>query len=48
LGIGFLIVALIVVGLVLGLVFGLKGTNEVYIGEGAIVSNGEGCAEIGG
>uniref|UniRef100_A0A1I8P187 Gamma-glutamyltransferase n=2 Tax=Stomoxys calcitrans TaxID=35570 RepID=A0A1I8P187_STOCA len=41
------IIALAILALTLGLVFGLKSDNEPTI-TGAVVSNGRGCAEIGG
>lgn len=41
------IVALMVTGLTLGLVFGLRSRDTRYI-TGAVVSNGIGCAEVGG
>lgn len=41
------IAALIVTGLTLGLVFGLRSRDPRYI-TGAVVSNGIGCAEVGG
>ncbi|KAH8295877.1 hypothetical protein KR044_001284, partial [Drosophila immigrans] len=41
------IAALMVTGLTLGLVFGLRSREPRYI-QGAVVSNGIGCAEVGG
>ncbi|XP_017871836.1 PREDICTED: gamma-glutamyltranspeptidase 1 [Drosophila arizonae] len=41
------IIALMVTGLTLGLVFGLRSRDTRYI-TGAVVSNGIGCAEVGG
>ncbi|XP_075158013.1 scoloptoxin SSD14 [Haematobia irritans] len=45
----WVILALAVVGLTLGLIFGLKDKNDDNVGGvGAVASNGEGCADIGG